>query len=1627
MAPTPDSVKHYHVFVASPGDVDDERQAVRAYFAAYNRSYAEPRGFRFDVIDWQNYSTAGAGRPQALITDQTLEHYRPSLALVIGIMAQRFGSPSGTHESGTEEEFEWARGNVRSGFPELKWFFREIAELTLDPKNAAAGLAQWQRVQAFRERIAAETSVYSRSYATIDEFKAVLDQDLGRWLNDAQRPWFNFGAATVPVSDWSADTLARLARRLNDDFVRHMSAGEDLSSSEARTRYIPSLIRRRPGVSAAAAAAGGSLNDEGPLADFVSSDGAQLLVIGPGGSGKTTLLRQLAAAGASRATEEPAAPVFVYARLTSFDRGEGAFDALLDLLSLAAQLDRADFENRWQSGTRPMVVLLDGLNEVAASYRSSCTRALWTLLQNSAPCHRYVITSRPGGELESMATTSTDHRQLRVADVLAFDPAQVRQYFEAQGRAELHERLSVQLRGLASNPFLLWAITRTLGESPHIKNRGTLFSALIDGYIFEKREQGKPTPRPTSYNYRVVKQPVLARLALTMIEGGVTDIAEGPELYRGVAKQLLALEEANARALALEAETFMPRDFSGEGLVREIVDNGVLVREGERLRFMHESVEEYFAAFALRDADPEAIAARVRPLNLARLGARGPTFEMLVTWAGLAPQEAVVRLVTQLRDTHLLLAAHIAVEAGLPEDRLRILREQFVSLASSVHEQRRRLAAMGLAVVPSDDPTVVACLVGLLDSGNDTLASSALHARMTRSTIAAVLSTWLAGDGPVDDARARFVRNAFPAHSRLIAEALIDAWQSHDGRRDRVALIASTMDRPSKWYERIPRIRKTLTELSTEADVTGHGARSATIDDLRRAIETASAGAPTEDLETLGQQIAGRMKAVALALKEGERLRASYAALSDAALEALLESGRPREQRAALDTLVKRGAPIAVRSVVDSALDDTALASTDLEALQSLPRQAVRALLAERVATLTGPSLRHAEVLLELVSDTPSILVLARVLDEEAETLRAGAAAAAARGGAPGVELLLRHLEREDSGRVIEAALKSLGTSSNPRASTALLDLLFDDNARSHWPTRWESNIEDADTPLRVGIDGWASALHDALQTLGEEGRVLDRVAQLLVPERTDNDGDAVHEARRWLPAPRAVSLLRQAAAGAHPNTRRLARWSLAAAGDPGAWRLLLDAALDARRDELYVRDAARRLAALPLEASVERQFASTSESALRPALVDPDEERRAFAVDFTARLPRHWVDAAWRGDALAAADQLVRSTDPETRVQALQSMNRLDHDWRGTGLRLLTSDPEASVASAAFRLLGEAARTHLDTLLRQAFQAADPTGARALALRIKDLFAEDERQFAVDLALQALDSPTADVVLAGLLAICALFPDDEEDADVDAIARLARGALERGGVEEMWGRFAVHGALFDATQRNFIYRVLDAFESDPDRHFTLASLAHILWPDDALIAARHLLLVIPREEPVRAMEAVRSLEARFPHEINPAWLAERFEDLGLNDDALRLFRAAADAGPDQPTSHVKVGWLTFLNGDLNASIESTRRALELEPTMANAEFNLGLALLAQRDGAGADAAYRRGLALTKRDEPADALERLDDVIRDLDRFAPDADPVRAARIRASLVAERDRLIAVIGDTPTGPAETEVR
>src|SRR5262245_46807824 len=107
-------------------------------------------------------------------------------------MGQRFGSPSGTNESGTEEEFEWAlQSRLQTDWPEVNWFFRKVEkfEAPSDPEKILDALNQWKKVRAFRERLDTNKTLYFKEFTDTANFRDVLRRDVSLWLNDSERPW----------------------------------------------------------------------------------------------------------------------------------------------------------------------------------------------------------------------------------------------------------------------------------------------------------------------------------------------------------------------------------------------------------------------------------------------------------------------------------------------------------------------------------------------------------------------------------------------------------------------------------------------------------------------------------------------------------------------------------------------------------------------------------------------------------------------------------------------------------------------------------------------------------------------------------------------------------------------------------------------------------------------------------------------------------------------------------------------------------------------------------------------------------------------------------------------------------------------------------------------------------------------------------------------------------------------------------------------------------------------------------------------------------------------------------------------------------------------------------------------
>jgi len=129
------------VFIASPGDLVEERRIAREVVDEVNRTLGRVFGVHVELVGWED-TLPGGGRPQELINRDVAR-----CDLFVGLLWGRWGTATGEYSSGFEEEFERARRRRReSGSPEMWLSFKAI-----DRNQLADPGEQLTKVLGFRQ------------------------------------------------------------------------------------------------------------------------------------------------------------------------------------------------------------------------------------------------------------------------------------------------------------------------------------------------------------------------------------------------------------------------------------------------------------------------------------------------------------------------------------------------------------------------------------------------------------------------------------------------------------------------------------------------------------------------------------------------------------------------------------------------------------------------------------------------------------------------------------------------------------------------------------------------------------------------------------------------------------------------------------------------------------------------------------------------------------------------------------------------------------------------------------------------------------------------------------------------------------------------------------------------------------------------------------------------------------------------------------------------------------------------------------------------------------------------------------------------------------------------------------
>ena len=150
------------VFLASPGDLVDERKVAKRIVDEENRNHAIPEGYQFELVGWED-TVAQHGRAQAVI-NRDLDQCN----YFVGVLWKRWGSPpgpeGGPYSSGFEEEYERSENRNRTtGKPDISLLFKSISGAEISDAGP-----QLQKVLDFKK---AFMEGYRGVYHTSDDLR----------------------------------------------------------------------------------------------------------------------------------------------------------------------------------------------------------------------------------------------------------------------------------------------------------------------------------------------------------------------------------------------------------------------------------------------------------------------------------------------------------------------------------------------------------------------------------------------------------------------------------------------------------------------------------------------------------------------------------------------------------------------------------------------------------------------------------------------------------------------------------------------------------------------------------------------------------------------------------------------------------------------------------------------------------------------------------------------------------------------------------------------------------------------------------------------------------------------------------------------------------------------------------------------------------------------------------------------------------------------------------------------------------------------------------------------------------------------------------------------------------------
>ncbi|MEO0645778.1 MAG: NACHT domain-containing protein, partial [Cyanobacteria bacterium J06650_10] len=340
------------------------------------------------------------------------------------------------------------------------------------------------------------------------------------------------------------------------------------------------------------------------------TDYRRLMVIGAPGSGKSILLKYLAwASGLGQLTTLKDQPTVVLLELYRLSDSELNEEKLIQ--AIVDALDRNDFPNAQnfvRNGLKEgiFLLLLDGLDEVNSEVRTHVVSVLRDLLKGKWKQCRAVITCRTAvyeGEFSDVAE--------RKLEVVEFTDQQMRRFLKAWEPDMVRARKSVNqmmatlrerplILELARNPLLLTLVAYLYIEPAFVlpRSRAEFYKESVSILLEQRKFKGDDDYQYNRYEANE-KHRVLQHLALYAQDNSA---------------QLKDRRSIQAAIIREQIKAVLPgldiKEEETKDILEEIVERSGLLMKidgGDRYLFPHLTLQEYFAATALKEQEQALI------------------------------------------------------------------------------------------------------------------------------------------------------------------------------------------------------------------------------------------------------------------------------------------------------------------------------------------------------------------------------------------------------------------------------------------------------------------------------------------------------------------------------------------------------------------------------------------------------------------------------------------------------------------------------------------------------------------------------------------------------------------------------------------------------------------------------------------------------------------------------------------------------------------------------------------------------------------------------------------------------------------------------------------------------------